>query len=279
MPQRTHYIALVGRVVRVIETLRDAPEGLHLQTLAAQTGYVKSSVHRILLSLKQHGYVQQNEPCAPYRLGHKFLAIGRAVNRNVSLVQAARPQLRELQASFDETAYLAVLRGGRGIFIDVQETTKDLRLVGPLGAEVHFHATAAGKAIAAFLPPARRTALLKRLPLNRLTPRTITSRAALETEWARVRRTGVAVNHEETIVGAVFFAAPVFDADAQVCGAISVGIPKARFSSQLGKAIAAALKASGHRLSETLASGGYVHSAGEAATDGEHDRQPSLLAM
>jgi IclR family transcriptional regulator, KDG regulon repressor len=97
----------VDKVVRIIETLRDAPDGLSLQALAAWTGYVKSSVHRVLQSLRTHGYAQQEEPGGRYRLGLKFLAIGRAVNGGVSLVQIARPHLRRLATAFDETVYLA----------------------------------------------------------------------------------------------------------------------------------------------------------------------------
>lgn len=260
--ERTPYITLVGKVVRIIEALRDAPDGVSLQVLAGRTGYVKSSIHRILLSLRRHGYVQQDEPGGAYRLGLKFLALGRAVNGNVSFIEAARPELRELVAAFDESAYLAELRDGRGIFVDVQETHRDFRLVGPLGAEVHFHATAAGKAMAAFLPVSHRTALLSRLPLSMLTARTITSRAEVESQWDRVRRVGFAVNQEETIVGAIFLAAPVFDADRHVCGAVSVGIPKARYSAALGRAIAGALKGACARLSDTLTSIGYTHRAG-----------------
>lgn len=261
-PERDPYITLVGKVVRIIEALRDAPDGLPLQILARRTGYVKSSVHRILLSLRKHGYVQQDEPGGRYRLGLKFLAVGRAVNGNVSLVQAARPFLRELVAAFDETLYLAVLRGDRGVFVEVQETSRDLRLVGPLGADVHFHATAAGKAMAAALPPARRAALLARLPLPRITARTITSRAEVDAMWTRALRRGVAVNDEETITGAVFLAAPLFDAGRQVCGAISIGVPKARFSSALGRAMAAALKDTCARLSEAIALVGVTYDAG-----------------
>ena len=45
-------IELVDKLVRVLETLRDAPEGLSLQAIAVRTGYVKSSIHRTLGSLK-----------------------------------------------------------------------------------------------------------------------------------------------------------------------------------------------------------------------------------
>ena len=46
---------------------------------------------------------------------------------------------------------------------------------------------------------------------------------------AEVKRLGYAINDEETIVGAIFLAAPVFDAQQSVCGSITVGIPKSRF--------------------------------------------------
>lgn len=257
-----HYIELVGKVVGLVESLRDQPEGLSLQELAARTGYVKSSIHRILHSLKKHGYVEQENAGGPYKLGVQFLALARGLNGAIKLPSVARPYLRELVQEFDESAYLALLRAGRGIFIDVQETHRDLMLVGPLGAEVYYHATAAGKAMAAFLPPRRRAALLKRLKLKRLTERTITRRSLLEKEWARVRRMGFAVNNEETIVGAVFLAAPVFDSRQAVCGSISVGIPKPRFSAPLGRKIARHLKGTSHRLSAALRAAGYVHKSG-----------------
>ena len=56
---KDHYIELVGKTLHLMETLRDEPEGLNLQDLAARTGQVKSSAHRILNSLRRHGYVEQ----------------------------------------------------------------------------------------------------------------------------------------------------------------------------------------------------------------------------
>jgi IclR family KDG regulon transcriptional repressor len=258
---RDPYIALVGRIVRVIEALRDEPGGLTLGALGARTGYVPSSVHRLLHSLMRHGYVQQDRVGGPYRLGHGFLAFARAAHAPTSLVHVARPYLRELLTAFNESAYLAVLRGDRGTFVEVQETTRDLRLVGPIGADVHYHATAAGKAMAAHFPAEQRDALAARGELRRLTPKTITSRTRLLREWAQIRKLGYAVNDEETIVGAVFLASPVFDAQGHVCASVSVGVPKPRCTASVRRAVAARLKDAGSRLSAELASIGYVHEA------------------
>ena len=256
---RDHYIELVGKTVHLMEALRDESDGLGLQELATRTNQVKSSVHRILNSLKKHGYVEQESAGGVYRLGLQVLTLARGLNGGVKLVEVTRPYLRELREAFDESTYLAVWRSERGIFVDVQETSRDLRLVGPLGAEVHYHATAAGKAIAAFLPPERARALLKNQGLTALTENTLTSIAAVEREWSKVRRMGYAVNNEETIVGAIFLAAPVFDSHKQVCGSISIGLPKARHSAELGKKIALHLKDACQRLTEALTAVGYAH--------------------
>ncbi len=256
---RDAYIELVGKTVHLMEALRDESEGLSLQELATRTNQVKSSVHRILNSLKKHGYVEQESVGSVYRLGLQVLTLARGLNGSVKLVEVARPYLRELREAFDQSTYLAVWRGERGIFVDVQETSRDLRLVGPLGAEVHYHATAAGKAIAAFLPPERGRELLKQNRPTALTENTLTSISAIEKEWSKVRRLGYAVNNEETIIGAIFLAAPVFDWHRQVCGSISVGLPKARYSVELGKRIALHLKDPCRRLIESLTGVGYAH--------------------
>ncbi len=256
---KDHYIDLVGKIVVLIELLRDEASGLSLQEITVRTGYVKSTIHRILHSLKKHGYVEQESTGAPYRLGMQFLTLTRGLNDGISFLQMARPYLRELGGMFNESAYLAVLHANRGIFVDVHESSRDFRLVGPLGAEVHYHATAAGKVMAAFLTSDRQASLLDGRKLERLTEKTLTKRAQLEEELAKVKRLGYATNDEETIVGAIFLAAPVFDVKQLVCGSISVGVPKARFTPQLGEKIVTQLKQSCQRLSSAFATAKYAH--------------------
>ena len=259
-PPLAYNIELVDKLVRILEVLRDAPAGLTLQDLTERTGYVKSSIHRTLGSLKWHGYVDQPAAGGPYRLGIKCLLLARGLNDGVELLPYARPYLREIVDTFNESAYLAILRGGQGIFAEVCATRRrDLRLVGPLGATVSFHATAAGKIFAAHLPDTARAALLRRIELTSVTPRTKTVRAQVEKDWSDAARRGLAFNHEETIVGAIFLAAPVFDAEQAICSAVSVGIPKARFTAALGRQIATHLKMSCTRLSASLVEAGYVH--------------------
>jgi IclR family acetate operon transcriptional repressor len=231
--QRDHNIQLIDKVACLIEVLRHRPNGLSLDETATRAGYVKSTVHRILQSLKKHSFVEQDGPGGLYRLGFQFQLIARGLNNRNSIVQLARPFLIQFVAAWSETAYLAVVRGDSAVFLDVEEGQRDLRLVGPMSAEVHFHATAAGKAIAAFMPDESRKAILAALSPERLTGRTLTSAEEIEQDWGCIRRRGYALNDEETIPGAVFVAAPLFDTRGTPCGSLSVGIPKSRCSDEL----------------------------------------------
>ncbi len=273
-----HYIALVGKIVRVVETLRDEPAGLSLQDLALRTGYVKSSVHRILQSLKRHGYIEQDASGGAYRLGMQFLVLASGFVSRIELVKMGRPYLEELVERFDENAYLAELRGAKGIFVEVGEAPGELRLAGPRLAEVHFHATAVGKAMAAYLSLEDRTAILRAAKFPALTRHTRTDPFDVEKDWAEVRERGYAINDEETTVGAAFLAAPVFDSRVRVCGSISVGVPKVRFSPAFAEDIALYLVDACRRLSEKLSLTGYVHPHHGEFTLIEDTNQPIYLS-
>lgn len=257
-----HYIELVGKIIRVVEALRDEPDGLSLQDLSSQTGYVKSSTHRILHSLRKHGYIEQERLGGKYRLGIEFLVLAKGLATRFELVELSQPYLRELVKTFNESAYLAMLQRGKAVFVDVHEAHRDFRLIGPMGAEVHYHATAAGKAIAAFFSSERRDSILRHMTFPAPTSRTTTNPSQVEKTWAEVRSRGFAINDEETIPGAVFLAAPLFDSQESVCGSITVGIPKARLTARLRPKIAEHVKHTCHELSLELRATGYIHVAG-----------------
>jgi DNA-binding IclR family transcriptional regulator len=243
---RNHQIEVISKMWQIVETLREARDGLTLHALAAQTGQVKSSIHRILRTLAHHGYVEQTHRGGAYRLGVKFLSLAAGVREGLNLVELTRPFARELKDRFDESTYIAVLRAREGVFVDVQETHRDLRLVGPLGARVHFHATAAGKIMAAYFPEPEQQKLLRATPHAR-------------NIWQQTRELGYGINDEETIPGAVFIAGPLFDTTIAICGSISLGIPKHRYTDALRQRLPTEVRACCDRASRALAAAHYVH--------------------
>ena len=91
-----------------------------------------------------------------------------------------------------------------------------------IGRDVPDHASAAGKVFLAHRlddVPAR---------LERLTPRTIVDRPALERELRTVRDRGYATAVDELELGLSVVAAPIFDAGGGVVAALAVSGPSAR---------------------------------------------------
>ena len=113
--------------------------------------------------------------------------------------------------------------------------------------------------MAAHFPAERRQAALDNVSDTAITERTLVAPEQIERAWDRVRRAGHAINDEETIVGAVFLAAPFFDAADTVCGSISIGLAKSRYRSYLRGTLEEGLKECCRRISSDLKTAAYVH--------------------
>jgi DNA-binding IclR family transcriptional regulator len=132
--------------------------------------------------------------------------------------------------------------------------------------------------MAAFLPVESRMAIVHSASFPALTERTRTDPSEVERDWAEIRERGYATNDEETITGAAFLAAPVFDSHFRVSGSISVGVPKVRFTPAFAEDIASHLMDACHRLSEKLGETGYVHPHHGEFTLIEYSKQPVYLS-
>jgi DNA-binding IclR family transcriptional regulator len=96
------------------------------------------------------------------------------------------------------------------------------------GSRVPLHCTASGKLLLAMLPKPARERLMANLTLTRYTEHTLTDRARLAAELARIRGAEHSTDDEEYHAGLVCAAVPVFDAGRRVCAAVAVHAPVSR---------------------------------------------------
>jgi DNA-binding IclR family transcriptional regulator len=202
----------------------------------------KSTAHRLLAALGRRGLIERDAG-GRYKPGLRILALGLGVLEREPIVAAARPVLEAAAEEIGETLFLAAARGGRIVVLDKAEGTGFLRAAPRVGSEVPVHATAVGKLQLAFDPDS------VSLPVGawpRFTPRTPTSRRALEREVARARKRGWAENREEWMPGLVVLAAPVVAAGRMqatlALAALSVRLPAAKTERVARKLVAAAAK-------------------------------------
>ena len=202
-----------------------------MSEVAARTGLVVSTAHRLLAGLADRGYIGQNPANGRYALGFKVLELAGGLEvRTAALRAAARPHLERVQQATAETANLVVLDGDRVIYVDQVEGSHSVRMFTRPGSSALAHATGSGKAILTYLPAAAIAALYPRArePFERLTPRTLTTLDALRQDFVRIRRRGYALDREEHEEGVSCVATPVFDRSGAACGAISLSGPTSR---------------------------------------------------
>src|SRR5882762_9334172 len=120
MSARNH-IDLTVKTMCVLESLVESAEGASLKDIAARVGLVKSSVFRILFTLKEIGYVEQISESGQYRLTFKTTGLVRRSVDRPTLLNIARPRLIHLRDELQESAWLAEHRRHGVVLIDVVE--------------------------------------------------------------------------------------------------------------------------------------------------------------
>jgi IclR family KDG regulon transcriptional repressor len=226
-------IAAVRHAARLLAAFAPADRELGVTELARRLGLAKSTVHRLLTTLTREGLVERGTDRGHYRLGLRLYELGSRVPSRADLHLVAVGAVDELLSRTGESVHIAVLDGLDIVVVERRETLATLQLANRLGCRHAAHATSAGKVLLAYLPLAERSALLDGQALVAATPYTITDRARLEEELAKVRSRGWAESAREHQIGLASLAAPIRDARGRVVAAVGIAGPAAQFSREV----------------------------------------------
>lgn len=225
-------IQSLDRAMSVLETL-SGHEGLTLTQLADLTGQPAATLYRVLTTLALHAIVEFDDVRQVWHVGSGAFSIGSAFLRRTSVVERARPVLRQLMQDTGETANLGVSDGEQVLFVSQVETHSPIRAFFPPGTASPMHASGIGKAFLAFLPQDRLDNYLKNRDFQRFTASTVTTREQLQQDLARIRETGLSIDNEERTQGMRCLAAPVFNAFSEPVAGISVSGPISRMDDDM----------------------------------------------
>ena len=242
------------RAFAVLESFRDR-EAQGITRIVESTGLPKTTVHRIVRTLTELGYLEQDPRTAEYRLGLRFLSLARASAGSLDLRRFAQSAMDALYVETGESVYLGVREGTAVVFIDEKVSLKPVRVGSSIGLRAPLHATAAGKAILAHLPAAELDEILAGLELEAYTSNTVADKAALRRELEAVRRNGYAVNDQEWVEDACYIAAPVLERPNAPVGALTVGAPAGRLPKARWDEVGEKVKRAAALVSQALGGG------------------------
>lgn len=220
-------IKSLDRAMEVFEFLSEA-QGKALSTLASDLGQSPATIYRILVTLEGRGLVAFDQLDQVWHIGPRAFVIGTRFLKRTSLVDRARPIMRQLMEATGETANLGIEQNGHVLFVSQVETHATIRAFFPPGTLSRLHASGIGKALMAQMDGPRLDKLLATAPMEHFTEYTLTNRDALLADLAQTRARGYAIDGEERNLGMRCVAAPVFDIHGDAVAGISVSGPTSR---------------------------------------------------
>jgi IclR family transcriptional regulator, KDG regulon repressor len=250
--ERENLVKSVSRALHIIDIVSSEKDGLGVTEIAKQMDINKSSVYRILSTLVQYGYIEQDKETERYKLGYKFLDISSKLLESIDLRREAKPYLRELEKETNEVIHLVVYDQGEVIYIEKLEGTETLRMHSKVGKRAPMHCTGVGKAILAHLPLNVVLEIIERKGLPKHTDFTITDRDALLKELEKVKQKGYALDLEENEYGIRCIAVPIFDYSGNVVAAVSISGPTIRMTDERIEKLQERIRHIGRQISERL---------------------------
>lgn len=222
-------IKSVVNVFDIIEFLR-LRDGARLIEIADELEMAKSTIHQYLATLETLEFVvkEGNE----YHLGLRFLDYGGFARSREPVYQLAKNKVVDLAAMTQERAQFVIEEHGRGVVVYTDSGSRAVRTNIRTGKRVQLHATAAGKAILAYLSDERVGEIFNSHGLKPVTENTVTDLEALFEEFEEIREQGVAYNNQEDTKGLRAIGVPVRDPNGEVLGALSVSGPVHRLNSE-----------------------------------------------
>ncbi len=232
----------VSRSFQILESLAQASGPLRLSAVAAQTGLQKSTVHRILGTLCELGYAQQEES-GLYAASLKTWELGAGVIADLPIKRVASGYLQTLHRDTGETVNLTVLVGDDVLYLDKIIAPRPVRFSTRVGSRVAAPLTSGGKAMLARLVDAPER-------LARIATRRTLDVDALLAELDEVRARGYAVSGYSP--GVVSTGAAVIGPGHAPIAALSVSAPRERLDAAKSKAIAEAVLETCARMAEAV---------------------------
>jgi IclR family acetate operon transcriptional repressor len=226
-----YVIPSLDRAIRILDLLADEHRAMSLSELTRASDIPKSTLFRILVTLRKHHCVVTEPDSNNYRLGSHLWELGNAFADQTDLFRTSKRYMEDLAHACNETVFLSKLEDGEVVYLRRMESPKSITAVRKLESRVPAHCTATGVALMAWLPEDEVDAILNQHGMTAYNEATLTDRQALKQRLAEVRQRQYAVVDGEYNSELLCVAAPVFDHDGHPRAALTVAMLSAQVES------------------------------------------------
>ena len=235
----------VRAVERALDILMCFTKGneLGLTEIAGQIGLHKSTVHRLLTTLEEKGFIIRDTSTDKYRLGIRVWELSTHLDHSDDPAVLLRPAMERLRDRLGETVSLYLRDGKDRLRIQAVQSNQAIRRVAQIGARMPLSVGASSKVLVAFSSEAEQDELLSDPEWS-----SMIDLQSYKEQLAVIRATGYATSFEEREPGAAAVAVPIMNRAGKLAAALSVSGPVTRLSAQTLDEYAPALMEAAHEM-------------------------------
>lgn len=245
---RSGSVQSIARAFTLLETMADNGGTMGLSQLADDSGLPLPTIHRLVRTLVELGYLRQDES-RRYVLAPKLIRLGET---SASMLGTwARPHLEGLVEELGESVNLAMLDGDQVVYVAQSQSRHSMRMFTEVGRRVLPHCTAVGKAMMSTMPREQVREILHRTGMPRHTDNTLTDPDEFGRQLDAAAEHGHAIDEGEQEMGVRCVAVAVPDLPTRL--ALSVSGPATRMTEDVVRRAVPLLQAAATSLAKDLA--------------------------
>jgi len=235
---------VLAKALRVLNHVASCGGEVGVRDLARETRLPVTVVHRLVSSLLEYRYLEQNTETGKYRIGVQAFEVGRVYLKSAKIETCAPPVLRKVVEKQGLNAFLGVMRDLSVVYLLALQDFGPYNIRVAPGSQVPLTTTAMGKVLLADLSDGEIEIKLAQYAAQRFSAPEPPSLGEMLAQLHIIRRQGYAVSQDEAFHGVVSVGAPVTDFSGRVVAAISIGRPvHLKAATSVEKMIACAQKA------------------------------------
>jgi IclR family transcriptional regulator, pca regulon regulatory protein len=251
-PPDKEYMATLAKGLAVLGAFDKQRPSMTLSEAASAVDLSRATARRILRTLADLGYVEQNG--RQFSLSPGILRLGFAYLATQSWIERATPLMKELSERLHESCSAAILQGSEVVYVARVPTRRIMSVAISVGSRLPAFHSSMGRVQLGFLDDAEIWRRLMSLRIEPLTPSTITDPQALFDRVRADHEQGFSIVDEELERGLRSIAVPLVDRAGQCVAALNLSTHSTRTTrNEMRAQFLPELKAVAERISSFIA--------------------------
>lgn len=216
-------IQSVQRAIDILECFNENRTQLALSEISTMLNLNKSTVHGIINTLYNNGYIQQDED-RKYLLGPAILAKANYQQKTLRslIISIAKPYMQEVSNKYQATINLFIVADERPVFSHQVIPQIAKYTLTHVSGNSPLYSTATGKLTLSQISSERFNEYLNNINLEQLSIYTIRTKEELLKNIDEIKAQGYSYENEELLEGVSAISVPIYNKSGAWIGAMSV---------------------------------------------------------